>query len=151
MPRFNSARDIKFFQQISTELVNDVIETLVTLFKVDSAQTSYNLYGESLDKQYYRGMQAFCVIERQDTETNYEGFGPDASRTSNFRFNRHTLIEADFYPEVGDIISLDGSYYEVSNVTEDQWVGGQSESKFSVICEAFVTRNSGINLEERVR
>ena len=151
MPRFNSARDIKFFQQISTELVNDVIETLVTLFKVDSAQTSYNLYGESLDKQYYRGMQAFCVIERQDTETNYEGFGPDASRTSNFRFNRHTLIEADFYPEVGDIISLDGSYYEVSNVTEDQWVGGQSESKFSVICEAFITRNSGINLEERVR
>jgi hypothetical protein len=151
MPRFNSARDIKFFQQISTELVNDVIETLVTLFKVDSAQTSYNLYGESLDKQYYRGMEAFCVIERQDTETNYEGFGPDASRTSNFRFNRHTLIEADFYPEVGDIISLDGSYYEVSNVTEDQWVGGQSESKFSVICEAFITRNSGINLEERVR
>lgn len=151
MPRFNSARDIKFFQQISTELVNDVIETLVTLFKIDSAQTSYNLYGESLDKQYYRGMEAFCVIERQDTETNYEGFGPDASRTSNFRFNRHTLIEADFYPEVGDIISLDGSYYEVSNVTEDQWVGGQSESKFSVICEAFITRNSGINLEERVR
>ena len=114
MPRFNSARDIRFFQQISTELVND-------------------------------------VIERQDTETNYEGFGPDASRTTNFRFNRHTLIEADFYPEVGDIISLDGSYYEVSNVTEDQWVGGQSESKFSVICEAFITRNSGINLEERVR
>lgn len=151
MPRFNSARDIRFFQQISTELVNDVIETLVTLFKIDSAQTSYNLYGESLDKQYYKGLQAYCVIERQDTETNYEGFGPDASRTSNFRFNRHTLIEADFYPEVGDIISLDGSYYEVSNVTEDQWVGGQSESKFSVICEAFITRNSGINLEERIR
>jgi hypothetical protein len=151
MPRFNSARDIRFFEQISTELVNDVIETLVTLFKIDSAQTSYNLYGESLDKQYYKGMQAFCVIERQDTETNYEGFGPDAGRTSNFRFNRHTLIESDFYPEVGDIISLDGSYYEVSNVREDQWVGGQSESKFSVICEAFITRNSGINLEERVR
>ena len=151
MPRFNSARDIRFFQQISTELVNDVIETLVTLFKIDSAQTSYNLYGESLDKQYYKGLEAYCVIERQDTETNYEGFGPDASRTSNFRFNRHTLIEADFYPEVGDIISLDGSYYEVSNVSEDQWVGGQSESKFSVICETFITRNSGINLEERVR
>ena len=151
MPRFNSARDIRFFEQISTEMVNDVIETLVTLFKINSAETSYNLYGESLDKQYYRGMETFCVIERQDTETTYEGFGPDVSRTSNFRFNRHTLIEANFYPEVGDIINLDGSYYEVSNVREDQWVGGQSESKFSVICEAFITRNSGINLEERIR
>ena len=151
MPRFNSARDIKFFEQISTEMVNDVIETLVTLFKINSAETSYNLYGESLDKQYYKGMETYSVIERGETETNYEGFGPDAGRTSNFRFNRHTLIEANFYPEVGDIINLDGSYYEVSNVKEDQWVGGQSESKFSVICEAFVTRNSGINLEERVR
>ena len=63
MPRFNSARDIRFFEQISTEMVNDVIETLVTLFKIDSAQTSYNLYGESLDKQYYRGMETYCVIE----------------------------------------------------------------------------------------
>lgn len=151
MPRFNSARDIRFFQQISTELVNDVIETLVTLFKVDSAQTSYNLYGESLDKQYYRGMETYCMIERQDTETNYEGFGADVSRTSSFRFNRHTLIESNFYPEVGDIISLDSSYYEVSNVKEDQWVGGQGENKFSVICEAFITRNSSINLEQRVR
>jgi hypothetical protein len=151
MPRFNSARDIKFFEQISTEMVNDVIETLVTLFKINSAETSYNLYGESLDKQYYRGMNAYCVIERQNTEANYEGFGADISRTSNFRFNRHTLIEANFYPEVGDIILLDDSYYEVSNVTEDQWIGGGYQNKFSVICETFITRNSGINLEERVR
>ena len=132
-------------------MVNDVIETLVTLFKINSAETSYNLYGESLDKQYYRGMNAYCVIERQNTEANYEGFGADISRTSNFRFNRHTLIEANFYPEVGDIILLDDSYYEVSNVTEDQWIGGGYQNKFSVICETFITRNSGINLEERVR
>lgn len=151
MPRFNSARDIRFFEQISTEMVNDVIETLVTLFKINSAATSYNLYGESLDKQYYRGMDTYCVIERQDTETNYEGFGPDVSRTSNFRFNRHTLIEADFYPEVGDLVLLDGSYYELSNIREDQWIGGGYQNKFSVICEGFITRNSNINLEERIR
>ena len=104
---------------------------------------------ENIEKAIKRGTGDLEGVNYE--EVLYEGFGPDASRTSNFRFNRHTLIEADFYPEVGDIISLDGSYYEVSNVTEDQWVGGQSESKFSVICEAFITRNSGINLEERVR
>jgi hypothetical protein len=151
MPRFNSARDIKFFEQISTELVDDVIETLVTLFKVNVLETAYNLYGESLNKKYYRGMETTCVIERDPTETNYEGFGSDASRNSRFRFNRHTLIEKDFYPEVGDYIYLDGSYYEVSNVNEDQWIGGQGGRKFSVICETFLTRNTSINLEEIVR
>lgn len=151
MPRFNSPRDISFFRQISSELVNDVIETLVTLFKVNVSETSYNLYGESLDKKYYRGMETYCMIERGATETNYEGFGADASRTSNFRFNRHTLIDANFYPEVGDIILLDSSYYEISNVNEDQWVGGESTNKFSVICETFVTRNTTINLDQIVR
>ena len=151
MPRFNSARDIRFFEQVSTEMVNDVIETLVTLFKINSAETSYNLYGESLDKQYYRGLDTYTIIERAPTETNYEGFGADASRTSNFRFNRHTLIDANFYPEIGDLILLDGSYYEVSNVNEDQWIGGGYQNKFSVICETFITRNSAINIEERIR
>jgi hypothetical protein len=151
MPRFNSPRDIRFFQQISTELVDDVIETLVTLFKVNVLETAYNLYGESLSKKYYKGMETFCVIDRQDTETNYEGFGSDTMRNSTFRFNRHTLIEADFYPQVGDIVLLDGSYYELSNVREDQWVGGQSESKFSVICEGFLSRNTTIDLEQIVR
>ncbi len=67
MPRFNSARDIKFFEQISSELVDDVIETLVTLFKVNVTETSYNLYGESLNKRYYKGMETYSVIERDAT------------------------------------------------------------------------------------
>lgn len=151
MPRFNSARDIRFFEQISTELVDDVIETLVTLFKVNVLETAYNLYGESLNKKYYRGMETHCVIEREATEANYEGFGSDANRNSIFRFNRHTLIEKNFYPEIGDYVFLDGSYYEVSNVVEDQWVGGQGDNKFSVICETFLTRNTTISLEQIVR
>lgn len=151
MPRFNSARDIKFFEQISSELVDDVIETLVTLFKINVLETAYNLYGESLNKRYYKGMETHCVIERDATEANYEGYGADASRTTRFRFNRHTLIEKNFYPEIGDYVLLDGSYYEVSNVVEDQWVGGQGGNKFSIICETFVSRNTNINLEETIR
>lgn len=151
MPRFNSARDIRFFQQISTEMVNDVMEQLVTLFKVNVLETAYNLYGESTDKKYYKGMETFCMIERGDTETNYEGFGADTNRTSNFRFNRHTLIENNFYPEVGDVVYMDGSYYEISNVREDQWIGGIGDNKFSVICEAFLSRNTTIDLEQIVR
>ena len=102
MPRFNSPRDVRFFRQISTEMVDDVIETPVVIYKLNVGETSYNLYGESLAKQYYSGFETFCVIQREDTATNYEGFGSDVGRNSTFRFNRHTLVDADFYPEVGD-------------------------------------------------
>jgi len=151
MPRFNSPRDVRFFRQISTEMVDDVIETPVVLYKLNVGESAFNLYGESTAKQYYTGFQTFCVIQREDTATNYEGFGADVSRNSTFRFNRHTLETADFYPEVGDLVYLNDVYYEVSNVREDQWIGGLDYNKFSVICEAFMTRKSSIDLDQMVR
>jgi hypothetical protein len=151
MPRFNSPRDVGFFRQISSELVDDVVETPVVLYKLNVAETSYNLYGESLSKQWYQGYQTFCLIERQDTVTNYEFFGSDVSRTANFRFNKHTLEKGDFYPEVGDLIYVDDVYYEVSNVRVDQWVGGLNVNKFSIICETFMTRKSAVDLDPIVR
>jgi len=151
MPRFNSPRDVNLFKHFSSELVDDVIETAITFFKLNVEDTSFNLYGESLSKQYYLPISTFCIIERTDTEANYEGFGPDAMRTSNFRFNRHTLETADFYPQIGDIISLNESYYEVSNVREDQWIGGLDYNKFSIICETFMARKSSLDLQDIVR
>ena len=43
MPRFNSPRDVRFFRQISTEMVDDVIETPVVIYKLNTGETSYNL------------------------------------------------------------------------------------------------------------
>jgi len=151
MPRFNSPRDVGFFRQISSELVDDVVETPVVFYKLNVSETSYNLYGESLAKQWYQGYQTFCLIERQETITNYEFFGPDTARTAKFRFNKHTLEKGDFYPEVGDLIYVDDVYYEVSNVSLDQWVGGLNVNKFSVICETFMTRKSAVDLDPIVR
>jgi hypothetical protein len=151
MPRFNSPRDVGFFRQISSELVDDVVETPVVFYKLNVAETSYNLYGESLSKQWYKGYETFCLIERQDTVTNYEFFGSDTARSVNFRFNRHTLEKGDFYPEIGDLIYLDDVYYEISNVRVDQWVGGLNTNKFSIICETFMTRKSAVDLDTMVR
>ena len=128
-----------------------VIETPVVLYKLNVVESGFNLYGESLSKQYYEGLNTFCLIERADTETVYEGFGSDTARNSVFRFNRHTLIEKDFYPQIGDLVLLNDVYYEVSNVREDQWVGGQDYNKFSVIVETFMTRKSALDVEQIVR
>lgn len=151
MPRFNSPRDVRFFRQISREMVDDVIETPVVLYKLNVAESSINLYGESLSKQWYQPVQITCVIERGETATNYEGFGSDVARTANFRFSRYTLEEKDFYPQVGDLVYLNDVYYEISNVKEDQWIGGLDYNKFSIVCETFMTRKSELDLDIRVR
>lgn len=149
MARFALDRDIRFFEGISRELVDAVIETAVILYKLIIEDSKTNLYGESLSKTYYQGVECTAVIQRDDTQANYEGFGADSSQTVEFRFNRFTLKEKGFYPEIGDIIYHNDAYFEIDNVREEQLIGGRPDEKFSIICSTFMTRRSTIQTDER--
>ena len=150
MARFALGRDIRFFEGISRELVDAVVTTAVVLYKLIIEDSKTNLYGESLSKTYYQGVNCNAMIQREDSQSNYEGFGPDTSQNVEFRFNRFTLEDAGFYPEVGDIIFHNNGYFEVDNVTEEQLIGGRVDEKFSIICSTFMTRRSSIQTEMRV-
>jgi hypothetical protein len=152
MARFTLDRDIRFFEGISRELVDAVITTAVVLYKLVIENSKTNLYGESLSKTYYQGVECNAMIQREDTLAVYEGFGADTSQNVDFRFNRFTLKDKGFYPEVGDIIFHNDGYFEIDNVSEDQLIGGRTgdQEHFSIICHTFMSRRSSIQTEMRV-
>ena len=152
MARFTLERDIRFFEGISRELVDAVVTTAVILYKLVIENSKTNLYGESLSKTYYQGVECNAMIERQDTAATYEGFGSDITQTVDFRFNRFSLKDTGFYPEIGDIIFHNDAYFEVDNVREDQLIGGRTgdQEHFSIICSTFMSRRSSIQTEMRV-
>jgi len=152
MARFALDRDIRFFQGISRELVDAVVTTAVILYKLIVEDSKTNLYGESLSKTYFQGVECNAIIDRQDTAVNYEGFGSDQGQTVEFRFNRFTLEDKEFYPEIGDIIFHNNAYFEIDNVREDQLVGGRTGDieHFSIICSTFMTRKSTLQTEMRI-
>lgn len=150
MARFALSRDIKFFESVARELVDVVVETSVVLYKLIIEDSKTNLYGESLNKTYYQGIECTAIIERESSTTDYEGFGPDKNQIVEFRFNRFTLEDKGFYPEVGDIIFHNNGYFEIDNVREDQLIGGQVDNKWSIICSTFMTRRSTIQTEMRI-
>jgi hypothetical protein len=149
MTRFSLERDIRFFRDISRELVDDVITTSVILYKLIIGESKTNLYGESLNKTYYTPVTLNCIIERDDTSVQYEGFGSDINQSVQYRFNRFTLEGAGFYPEIGDIIFHNDAYFEIDNVREDQLIGGRPDEKFSIICSTFMSRKTTLQTEER--
>jgi len=150
MARFALSRDIKFFESIARELVDVVVETSVVLYKLIIEDSKTNLYGESLNKTYYQVLECTALIERESSTTEYEGFGADKNQLVEFRFNRFTLEDKGFYPEVGDIIFHNNAYFEIDNIREDQLIGGQVDNKFSIICSTFMTRRSTIQTEMRI-
>lgn len=161
MPKFISNRDVSFFKSIARELVDTVIQNTCVLFKININETKVNLYGEATNKTWYPGVELYTLIAKEPRSTGYEGFGADTSQNIEFRFDRYMLEEKQTYPEVGDVIYFDNSYYEIDNVNESQFIGGNPfltddlESEFSrnmsVICSTFMVTKSNLNIEERVK
>ena len=145
-----SPRDVTFFRGIARELVDDVIQVEIILYKLNVYSTKVNLYGESLGKTYYQGVSIYSLVDKDGVERSYEGFGPDASQIITFKLDRERCEEKNIYPEVGDFIFFDTSYYEISNVNEVQFVGGQPYNNYSIVCSAFMSRISDLNIEKRL-
>jgi hypothetical protein len=150
MPKFISDRDVAFFKGIAREVVDEVVQNAVVLFKINLNDTRVNLYGEALNKTWHKGVELFALINKDPRETEYEGFGPQRTQTVEFRFDRFMLEEHNTYPEIGDVVYFDNSYYEIGNTNEIQYSGGLSKNNFSVVCMAFMVSKSSLNIEERI-
>lgn len=149
MPRFVSERDFQFFQHINKEIIIDVVDVPVTLYKIIPDIVSVNIYGESTNKTRYKGIQLHALVKYPKTDAESEGFGFDVNQQNvEFRFQRKLLQDVDVYPDTGDIIGYNDNFYEIDNTQESQLIAGKPQFNQSVICIAHLTRRSVINIEE---
>lgn len=150
MPRFVSNRDFDFFQHINKELLMDIVDVPIVLYKIIPDLADTNIYGEVTNgKPRYKPMQLHALIRYTKTNQKYEGFGFDVTQTEvEFRLQRKLLMDAQIFPDVGDIISYNGNLYEVHNINEIQLVGNQETKNHSVICYAHLSRKSASDIEE---
>ena len=150
MPKFIVGRDIDFFRSIAREVVNEVIQNAVVLFKINLNETKVNLYGESLNKTWHPGVELYALINKDAESVAYEGFGSDKNQSVEFRFDRSFCEETSVYPEIGDVIFFDNHYYEIDNTNEIQFVGGQPYNNFSIVCSTFTVREATLNISKRI-
>lgn len=150
MPRFVSERDFEFFQHINREIVVDIVDVEVIIYKIIRDIVKVNIYGEAVDKPTYRGISLNALIKypKKVAETE-DGFGYDVTQTDvEFRFVRKTLQDVDVYPEVGDVIKYNENFYTINNVNEAQLIAGRPEYNQTILCECHLTRRSTFNIEE---
>ncbi len=154
MPKFMLGRDLQLFRSFARELVDTVIENTCVLFKVNLKETKVNLYGEAMNKTWHPGVELFVMIDKEPENVQYEGFGPDNTQNITFKFDRLLCEERNAYPEIGDVIYFDSSYYEIDNTNEIQFVGGlpgtNSDRNWSIVCSTFMVSKSNLNIEERI-
>jgi hypothetical protein len=158
MPLFHGQRDASLVHKLNMELIVDIIDTEVGLYKLSLENTKTNLYDESDKKVYLQPIKIPALINRQ--EQTYEGteFGQDYNQNCDFGFIRELLKEVETYVEVGDVIEYNGEYWEVDTILENQYFGGKNPDysfaterwghNVSIIANTHLTRRSRIHVED---
>lgn len=159
MALFNRSEDIDLINTINRELINDIIEQTVAIFKYqrDVTDTNSNLYGESATgKSYKPGVLVNCLIERGNQEWSDSEFGTDLNQTMTFSFLFDMLQEThNITIEIGDIIEYDNAYWEVGAAEQTQFWGGRNDRDpnqshgegIAIIATAHLTRRSRLGIE----
>jgi len=150
--RYFSERDISFINGINDELLQDVIQTEVTIFKANAQETTTNIYGESkatVGKTYFPGIDIICLVDRADITTDAEDFGPDRKQNVAFKFMEKDLQAVNFFPQTGDLVLFNERYHEIDDVVQEQFLGGIPDKSFSIIVNTHYTRLSKVDVVER--
>ena len=132
--------------------MGDIIENLVTIYKIAPNETKTNIYGETSQdtgKWYLPAIQISTLVERAEMETEQDDFGPTRSQNHVFKMREKMLRQLEFYPEIGDMIFWNDRYYEVDNVVQEQLLGGQAEKSHSIICNTHYTKITSLNIVQR--
>jgi len=150
--RYFSPRDMRLIASINAELMGDIIQTQVFIYKICADQTATNIYGESdskTGKVFYPGVECTCLIDRADIDTSYDQFGPDRNQAVVFKFREANLQLINIYPEVGDIVEFNQRYHEIDNTVQEQFLGGQADKSWSIIVNTHYARLSKLGLVKR--
>ncbi len=149
MARFVTQRDFEFIQHITRELIDETMDVGVVLYKIVVASTKVNIYGEATIKPRYTPVKVNAIVKYdKNTTVRDEGFGSDQEQSVEFRFARRMLQEVNTYPEIGDIVGYNNSYYEINRITETQLIAGKPGFNTAIICMAHLTRRTSIDIEE---
>ena len=65
MALFGETRDVLLINRINRELLNNIINQQVGYYKVNLGASATNIYGESLNKTWYPGVELYCLIDKQ--------------------------------------------------------------------------------------
>lgn len=150
--RYFSARDLNLINSLNAELMGDIIENLIDIFKIAPNETVTNIYGETSvisGKFYEAGIRISCLIERSDMLAEYDDFGPNRQQTHIFKLRERACIDLNFYPDIGDVVFWNDKYYEIDNVVREQLLSGQPSKSHSIILNAHYTKYTSLNILSR--
>lgn len=150
-PFFIPQKEIDLFDIMNRELIDDVLNQYVDIYKISVDDTESNIYGESSKKYFKKGFRVNCLISFEEPTMTLDDLGPDLNVNIEIYFHRTTLANSNFYPEVGDVVDWNDFYFEIGSISEPQLIGGNPDFSHEIKAIAHRMRLSSLQIVERPR
>ena len=151
-PFFLPSKEFNLFQDMNTELIDDILGQTVNIYKIEVEETDVNIYGES-DRKYFKdAFQVNCLVQFNEPDGIMDESGNSDVQTSiDMFFQRESLKGTGFYPEIGDIVEWNSFYWEINFTSEPQLIQGSPDYRHQVRANAHKVSLSNLQIEERPR
>jgi len=150
MSKYVTPNDVNFFGGINNEIVEQIIQTPIIFYSLIPEKQNENIYGEATDKIYEPGIEANALIQHDDETTDDDGMVTNVYQNILTSFLRDVLKEKNFYPERGDIVKYFNTYYEITQVVDNQLLAGRVGLPWSIICTCQMVNKSSINVRSEL-
>ena len=152
-PFFVPQKEVNLIDSMNEELIDEVLGQFVDIYKISIDDTESNIYGESSTKYYNVGFRVNCMILYNEPDVTQDEFGADVNSSIELYFQRNNLASGslNFFPEIGDIVDWNKTYYEIGSVTEPQLIAGHQGFRHNIKAMAHNVPLSNLQIEERVR
>jgi hypothetical protein len=126
MALYGQMRDISMFRFVNRELMHNIISQQVVFYKYNVSTTKVNMYGETTTgRNFADPVLLFALIETTNFDYPTSDFGADFKWQVTYKFLRDDLVDANVYPELGDIVMFQNGYWEIDNVNTTQFFVGK--------------------------
>ena len=133
-PMFAGKKERDLVKQVNDELIERVIGQQVIYYPIDLDASSFHpLYGEAIEKTFLPPVRIYCLVEKEETDTTFSGFGIDKLSKIKIFFHKRRLTEdQDLFVREGDFIQYDGQLYEIANLSQPRYLFGQDGHRFEI-------------------
>ena len=135
---FITPREIDFINDISKELIKDIVGQKIYLYKVRPEYTNIHVvYEEAIDKVFDPPVEVECRVQYEPEDVRANKFGSEEIYTIQAYFHARDLVERDIIINEGDFFNFDATWFEVVKSTVDSIIFGQIEHSMGVhiICK----------------
>ena len=94
MGLYYRSRDFQLIETINEELIGEVVNTEIDVYKYNLYESEVNLYGEARSKVYYEGLRVAALIEQEDQSYDTAEYpGAELNQAATFNFLRKTSLK----------------------------------------------------------